>query len=75
MNFLKSSLAEIMSQKRNIAGDKRAASLKLQPRPAQKNTFGRGFGRGFEFTPALTDMDHCERNRIQQCIAIINSKN
>ena len=60
-----------MSQKRNIAGDKRAASLTLRPRPPQRNTFG----RGFEFTPALTDIDHCERNRIQQCIAIRNSKN
>jgi hypothetical protein len=58
-------------QKRNIAGDKRAASLTLRPRPPQKNTFG----RGFEFTPALTDIDHCERNRIQQCIAMRNSKN
>jgi hypothetical protein len=57
-----------MSQKRNIAGDKRAASLTLQPRPPQRNTFG----RGFEFTPALTDIDHCERNRIQQCIAMRN---
>ena len=57
-----------MSQKRNIAGDKRAASLKLQPRPAQKNMFG----KSFELSPALTDIDHCERNRIQQCIDMRN---
>jgi hypothetical protein len=59
-----------MSQKRNIAGDKRAASLKLQPRPAQKNTFG----RGFELRAALNDMDHVERNRILQCIGMRNKK-
>ena len=59
-----------MTQKRNIAGDKRAASLKLQPRPQQRNSYG----RGFELAPALTDMDHVERNRIQQCIGMRNKK-
>jgi hypothetical protein len=57
-------------QKRNIAGDKRAASLKLQPRPPQRNSYG----KGFELRTALTDMDHVERNRILQCIAIRNKK-
>ena len=55
-------------QKRNIAGDRRAASLKLQPRKPQTNSYG----RGFELSPALTDIDHCERNRIQQCIDMRN---
>lgn len=55
-------------QKRNIAGDKRAASLKLQPRKPQTNSYG----KGFEFRAALTDIDHCERNRIQQCIDMRN---
>jgi hypothetical protein len=59
-----------MSQKRNIAGDKRAASLTLQPRPPQRNSYG----RGFEFRTDLTDMDHVERNRLLQWIAIRNSK-
>ena len=59
-----------MSQKRNIAGDKRAESLKLQPRPQQRNSYG----RGFELAPALTDIDHVERNRILQCIAMRNKK-
>ena len=58
-----------MSQ-RNIAGDKRAASLKLQPRKHQTNSYG----KGFEFRAALTDMDHVERNRILQCIGMRNKK-
>ena len=60
-----------MSQKRNIAGDRRAASLKLQPRKPQINSYG----KGFELSTALTDIDHCERNRIQQCIDMRNKSN
>ena len=55
-------------QTRNLEGDRRAASLTLRPRPQQRNTFG----KGFELAPALTDIDHCERNRIQQCIDMRN---
>ena len=57
-----------MTQKRNIAEDIRAASLTLRPRPQQTNSYG----KGFEFRAALTDMDHVERNRILQCIAMRN---
>lgn len=57
-------------QTRNLEGDRRAASLTLRTRPQQRNTFG----RGFELRAALTDMDHVERNRILQCIAIRNKK-
>jgi hypothetical protein len=57
-------------QTRNLEGDRRAASLTLRPRPQQRNTIG----RGFELRTALTDMDHVERNRILQCIAIRNKK-
>lgn len=57
-------------QTRNIEGDRRAASLTLRPRPQQRNTFG----RGFELRAALNDMDHVERNRILQCIAMRNKK-
>ena len=57
-------------QTRNIEGDRRAASLTLRPRPQQKNNYG----KGFELRAALTDMDHVERNRILQCIAIRNKK-
>ena len=32
------------------------------------------YGKGFEFRAALTDMDHVERNRILQCIAMRNKK-
>ena len=53
-----------MSQKRNIAGDKRAASLSLRPSKPQTNTFG----RGFELNPPLTDMDYVEINRMDTCI-------
>ena len=58
------------TQHRNIEGDRRAASLTLRPRPQQTNSYG----RGFEFRVALTDMDHVERNRILQCIAMRNKK-
>ena len=50
-----------MTQKRNIAGDKRAASLKLQPRKPQANMYC----KSFELAPALTDIDHVEINRFQ----------
>ena len=46
-------------QKRNTAGDKRAASLLINPRPAQKNSYG----RSFVITPAMTDIEHCDHHR------------
>lgn len=50
-------------QKRNIEGDKRAASLSLRPRKAQTNTFG----RGFELSPKATEMDIIENQRRHVC--------
>jgi hypothetical protein len=33
------------------------------------------FGKSFELRAALNDMDHVERNRILQCIAMRNKNN
>jgi hypothetical protein len=55
-----------MTIKRNHAADKRAASLKLKPRPRQTS----GYMSEFTFGPKLTDAEQfdCERRAHLQAL-------
>jgi len=52
-----------MSAKRNVAQDRRAASLQLRPRPKQNNFYS----KGFFIESALSDIEITEHQRKIMC--------
>ena len=68
-NFSGFSNNDLLKVKTMNARDKRANSLKLNPRAKQTNYF-----KHFHIDPPATDIDIVNRERIQRCVAWRNGK-